>query len=127
MTERNALFVRIPIEAAERLRQAAFELNTSKQDLVAGLVTHYVDPSDLASLRRITVETADDSLTVGHAELHPDPPAEVLTLAGVAALLQVTADDVEALAVAGELPGRKVGGEWRFARAAVLRWLAREG
>ena len=124
MTERNALFVRIPIEAAERLHRAAFELNTSKQDLVAGLVTHYVDPSDLASLRRITVETADDSLTVGHAELHPDPPAEVLTLDGAAALLQVTADDVEALADAGELPGRKVGGEWRFARDAVLRWLA---
>ena len=124
MTERNALFVRIPIEAAERLRHAAFELNTSKQDLVAGLVTHYVDPSDLASLRRITVETADDSLTVGHAELHPDPPAEVLTLPGAAALLQVAADDVEALAEAGELPGRKVGGEWRFAREAVLRWLA---
>jgi excisionase family DNA binding protein len=124
MTERNALFVRIPIEAAERLRRAAFELNTSKQDLVAGLVTHYVDPGDLASLRRITVETADDSLTVGHAELHPDPPAEVLTLDGAAALLQVTAEDVEALADAGELPGRKVGGEWRFAREAVLRWLA---
>ena len=124
MAERNALFVRIPIVAAERLHRAAFELNTSKQDLVAGLVTHYVDPSDLASLRRITVETADDSLTVGHAELHPDPPAEVLTLDGAAALLQVTADDVEALADAGDLPGRKVGGDWRFARDAVLRWLA---
>jgi excisionase family DNA binding protein len=36
----------------------------------------------------------------------------------------VTAEDVEALADAGELPGRKVGGEWRFAREAVLRWLA---
>jgi excisionase family DNA binding protein len=124
MTERNALFVRIPIDAAERLRQAAFELKTSKQDLVAGLVTHYVDPSDLASLRRITVESRDEALTVGHAELHPDPPAEVLTLDAAAALLQVAAGDVAALAESGELPGRKVGGEWRFAREAVLRWLA---
>jgi excisionase family DNA binding protein len=124
MTERNALFVRIPVDAAERLHRAAFELGTSKQDLVAGLVTHYVDPSDLASLRRITVETRDDALTVGHAELRPDPPAEVLTLDGAAELLQVPSSEVEALAEAGELPGRKVGGEWRFAREAVLRWLA---
>jgi excisionase family DNA binding protein len=34
---------------------------------------------------------------------------------------------VRALAEAGELPGRRVGGDWRFAREAVLRWLAREG
>jgi excisionase family DNA binding protein len=124
MADRSALFVRIPTEAAERLHRAAFELNTSKQDLVAGLVTHYVDPADLGSLRRITVETRDDALTVGHAELRPDPPAAVLTLEDAAALLQVAVEDVESLAETGELPGRKVGGEWRFARDAVLRWLA---
>jgi excisionase family DNA binding protein len=29
------------------------------------------------------------------------------------------------LADAGELPGRRLRGEWRFARAAVLEWLGR--
>jgi hypothetical protein len=27
------------------------------------------------------------------------------------------------LARAGELPGRELGGEWRFARVALLGWL----
>jgi excisionase family DNA binding protein len=122
--DRSALFVRIPTPTAERLDRAAFELKTSKQDLVAGLITRYVDPGALDRLRRVTVETQDDGLTVGHAELRPDPPAEVLTVESAAALLQVGAEDVEALAESGELPGRRVGGEWRFAREAVLRWLA---
>ena len=30
---------------------------------------------------------------------------------------------VSELADAGELPARRVGGEWRFARAAILSWL----
>jgi excisionase family DNA binding protein len=124
MTDRSALYVRIPSAAMDRLHRAAFELNTSKQDLVAGLVSRYVDPGDLEPLRRITIEAKDDTLTVGHAEVRNDPPAEVLDLAGVAALLEVSDDAVRELAEAGELPGRRVGGEWRFAREAVLRWLA---
>ena len=127
MQDRSALFVRIPTAAAERLDRAAFELKASKQDLVAGLVTRYVDPANLDDLRRITVETHDDTLTVGHAEARPDPPRDVLTLAQLAELLQVPEADAADLAEAGELPGRRVGGEWRFARAAVLRWLADAG
>jgi hypothetical protein len=30
---------------------------------------------------------------------------------------------VRALADAGELPGRKIGDEWRFLRSALLAWL----
>ena len=92
----------------------AYERKVAKQEIVAD------------ALRRITVETRDDALTVGHAETHPAPAAEVLTLAGAAELLQVAEDDVTELAERGELPGRKVGGEWRFARDAVLRWLGGE-
>jgi hypothetical protein len=125
MTERSALFVRIPRSAAERLDRAAFELGASKQDLVTGLVSRYVDPGDLDGLRRITVETRDDTLTVGHAEVRAGPVLEVLTLAGLAELLQVPEADAAALAEAGDVPGRRVAGEWRFAREAVLRWLAR--
>jgi excisionase family DNA binding protein len=112
MKDRNALFVRIPTDLSEGLDRMAFERKVAKQEIVAD------------ALRRITVETRDDALTVGHAETHPAPAAEVLTLAGGAELLQVAEADAEALAESGELPGRKVGGQWRFAREAVLRWLA---
>ena len=112
MTDRTALHVRIPTPVAEGLDRAAYERRTSKQDLVAD------------ALRRITIESPDDALTVGHAEIHEAPPADVLTLAAAAELLQATEADVAALAEAGELPGRRIGDEWRFARAAVLRWLA---
>jgi excisionase family DNA binding protein len=122
-----ALFVRIPAAQAEKLDRASFELKVPKQELVSGLVSRYVDPSPagLAKLRRITVETADDSLTVGRHWFAPADPDEVLTMAQVAELLQVDDDAVAELARAGKLPGRKVGEQWRFVRRAVLEWLAR--
>jgi excisionase family DNA binding protein len=49
---------------------------------------------------------------------------EVLTLEEVAALLKLSPDVVRSLAEEGELPGRRVGKDWRFARVAVLAWLA---
>ena len=124
---RTGLFVRIPASEAEKLDRAAFELKTPKQDLVSGLVARYVDPSPsgLASLRRtITVESADESLVVGQHSFRPNEVPEVMTLADVAGLLQADEAEVEALADKGELPGRRIGSEWRFARSAVLDWLA---
>ena len=41
-----------------------------------------------------------------------------------AALLKLPADAVRASAEEGDLPGRRLGNEWRFARSAVLAWLA---
>jgi excisionase family DNA binding protein len=113
MADRTALYVRLPTPLAEGLDRAAFERRTSKQDLVAEAV------------RRITIEGTDTGLTLGHAEVHADPPADVLTAAGAAALLHASEEDVRSLAESGELPGRRVGGDWRFAREAILRWLAR--
>lgn len=49
---------------------------------------------------------------------------EVLTAEQLADLLQVEAKTVRSLAARGELPGRKLGREWRFSRRAVLDWLA---
>lgn len=130
------LYVRLPAEQAEKLDRAAFALKASKQDLVAGLLARYVDPSSPAGLatlremtsgggtRRVTVETADDTLTVGRHSFLPAEPPEVLTLEEVADLLKVEPEIAAALAESGELPGRRVGEEWRFARRAVLDWLA---
>jgi excisionase family DNA binding protein len=112
MTDRSALYVRIPTPLAESLDRLAFEKRMAKQEIVAD------------ALRRITVESGDDALTVGHAEVHPAPAPDVLTLSGVAELLQVEKAKAKAMAEQGELPGRRIGGSWRFSREAVLRWLA---
>lgn len=122
MTTRKPLYVRLPETEALRLDEAAHRLKRSKQDLVASLITTY---GDLDTLRRVTVETTDDRLTVGHAEFRPFSPPDVLTVDELAAWLQTDAGTIAKLADDGELPGRKLGDEWRFARDAVLDWLAR--
>jgi excisionase family DNA binding protein len=136
--QRKPLYVRLPTAAAQDLDRAAFELKTSKQDLVTGLVSRYVDPDSPrklaalgrigaggagASTRRVVVETADDTMTVGHASFVPTPNADVLTTAEAADLLRTDEETVERLAKKGELPGRKLGDDWRFTRTALLRWL----
>jgi excisionase family DNA binding protein len=47
-----------------------------------------------------------------------------MSLGELAQWLEVDEETVRSLAEAGELPGRRLGEEWRFARAAVLDWLA---
>jgi excisionase family DNA binding protein len=134
-----ALFVRVPAEQARRLDRAAFELGRPKQELVSTLLERYVDPdspvalaeltrtggkADEGSRRRVTVETLEPGgLTLGHHSFRPREP-DVLTGEQAAELLQVDPEVVLALADSGELPGRCLGGEWRFARSALLDWLA---
>jgi excisionase family DNA binding protein len=101
------LFVRLPADAAKRLDRAAFERGASKRELVTDAV----------------VRLLDDRVTVGRAEVAAPADPEVLTVEQAAELLQVDTDTIRALARQGELPGRKVGREWRFSRAAVLAWL----
>jgi excisionase family DNA binding protein len=48
---------------------------------------------------------------------------EVLTVRQVAELLQVTEETVRRLASKRELPGRRVGGAWRFSRPALIKWI----
>jgi excisionase family DNA binding protein len=121
MTERTPLYVRLPNAQAERLREAAYRLNISKQDLVSRLVASL---GEADTLRRVTVETTDDHLTVGHAEFRPYDPPDVMTTAQLASWLQVDEATITELAEKNELPGRKLGDEWRFAREAVVAWLA---
>jgi excisionase family DNA binding protein len=121
MKDKTALYVRIPHHAADKLDRAAFELKRPKQDLIAGLIT----AADPDTLRRVTVETTDEGLTIGHASFRAFSPPEVLTVAQLAQWLQVDEKAVAELAENGELPGRRLGGEWRFAREAVLDWLGR--
>jgi hypothetical protein len=52
-SETSALYVQIPRSEAEKLDRAAFELKSHKRDLVAALVSRYVDPSTPAGLERL--------------------------------------------------------------------------
>jgi excisionase family DNA binding protein len=84
-------------------------------------------PADIESVatpkRTTTVET-DEGLVVGRASFRPNEAREVMSLGELAQWLEVDEETVRSLAEAGELPGRRLGDEWRFARAAVLDWLA---
>jgi excisionase family DNA binding protein len=53
--------------------------------------------------------------------------AEVLTAKEAAEFLRVSENTVKAKARAGQLPGAKVGKEWRFRKADLDEWLARGG
>jgi PTS system nitrogen regulatory IIA component len=50
-------------------------------------------------------------------------PNEVMTLEQVASYLQRDVREVSKLANRGYLPGHKVGGQWRFARAEINHWI----
>lgn len=46
----------------------------------------------------------------------------IMTLEEVAAFLKVSEQTVYELARSGNLPGRKVGREWRFFKPALINW-----
>jgi excisionase family DNA binding protein len=52
------------------------------------------------------------------------PPSEVLTLAEAAAYLRLTEAEVLRLVDEQALPGRRLGPEWRFLKAAIQQWLS---
>ena len=129
----GALYVRLPAAAVDKLDRASQALGIHKKDLVAGLVSKYVDPDSrrglsalgaLSQPRRVTVELGENGPTLGAYSFQPHDPPEVMNAEQAAEFLQLEVRIVLELAEAGELPGRKVGTVWRFSRAAVLAWLS---
>jgi hypothetical protein len=131
----GALYVRLPTTAVDKLDRAAEALGMRKKDLVAGLVSRYVDPDSrrgldaLGSLttRKVTVDRSEPASMVGSYSFQPyDPtePPEVLNAEQAGQFLQIDEAVVVAMAEAGKLPGRKLGAAWRFSRAALVTWLA---
>jgi len=108
--DRVPLYVRLPRAQAAALDQLVDSTGRRKQQLVSELLS--------------------DRLEVGYAEVHerpvhtPGAEADVLTLDELAELLRVDPGPVLQRAQRGELPGRRLGAEWRFSRVAVLDWLA---
>ena len=48
---------------------------------------------------------------------------DILTIPDVASLLKVADKTVYSLVQRGDLPGFKVGGQWRFSRTAIDSWI----
>jgi excisionase family DNA binding protein len=127
-----ALFVRLPLEEAERLDRFAFERRIPKRDVVRTLLAEHLDEADVMWRQPLPPPLppmpmpAGAEIVVGRADFTHAAAHEVLTVEQAAQLLQVEPGDVAALAEAGELPGRKIGESWRFLRSAVLTWLGGE-
>lgn len=133
--ERAALFVRIPASQARRLDERARALGRTKQDLVSELLASSLAPDRVRTRGADVhgdVETGsgggagEGGGSVGGEGPSRAPstgPSEVLTLEELADWLQLDPEAVLVRVAAGELPGRRFGDEWRFARQAVLAWL----
>lgn len=48
-----------------------------------------------------------------------DPGTEIMTVRDVSRYLKIAESTVYRLAQTGELPGRKIGGMWRFSKHAI--------
>ena len=128
----GALFVRLPAAAVDKLDRAAEVLGMRKKDLVAGLVSKYVDPdsprglSALGSLAggKIAIDLGEPGPTRGSYSFQPYDPPEVMNAEQAGEFLQIEEAVVIEMAEAGRLPGRKLGTNWRFSRAALVAWLS---
>jgi excisionase family DNA binding protein len=126
----GALFVRLPAAAVQKLDRAADAMGMRKKDLVAGLVSKYVDP-DSDRGRSALGALSTHKLTMGFSEpargqysfQSYDLP-EVMNAEQAGQFLQIKEAMVVELAEAGKLPGRKLGDAWRFSRAALVNWLS---
>jgi excisionase family DNA binding protein len=108
MKDRVPLYVRLPRDQAAALDRLVDSTGQRKQHVVSELLA--------------------DRLEVGRIDFAEEPSAtaaEVLTLEELSSLLRLPSPALEALARDGELPGRRIAGEWRFARSAIFEWLSR--
>lgn len=113
------LYVRLPNAAVEKLDRAAAALGMRKKDLVANLVTRYVDPDSQQGLSALSAKLGSYSFKAYASEL-----PEILSAEQAGQFLQIPEQSVIELAEAGELPGKKLGTLWRFAREALVAWLS---
>ena len=119
-----ALFVRLPREEAEKLDRFVFEHRVPKRDVVRRLVAEHLDDADFLWHRPAPPPMpVTPDFVIGRADHVPAEALEVLTVEQAAELLQTAPETVRRLADAGDLPGRRIGDEWRFLRSAVLAWL----
>jgi excisionase family DNA binding protein len=118
-SERTPVFLRLPQAEAQRLDEASRRLRTPKNRLVAELVASHLaaddPPATIGALK---------GAPIGRAAFGAVEEPEVLTLEQLAELLSLEVEATRELAEAGELPGRKLGEEWRFSRRVIIAWLS---
>src|SRR4051794_37596887 len=117
------LYVRLPSAAVDKLDRAAAALGVHKKDLVAGLVTKYVDPDSqkgltaLGSLStRQVPDPTDGGVMIGSYSFQPYDPPEIMNAEQAGQFLQIDEKNVIELAESGQLPGKKLGPVWRVSR-----------
>ncbi len=59
----------------------------------------------------------------GHAVSNVKPPPEVMTLSETAEFLRLNSKTVVKLANEKQLPGRRIGRDWRFLRSDLVRFI----
>lgn len=101
------LYVRLAADQARRLEQAVATSGKSKRQFVEDAVREHL---------------GGQSPLVGKVAFREDAP-EVLTVEEAAKLLRLAPEQVQSAAEAGELPGRRLAGHWRFSRTALLAWI----
>ena len=94
----------------DKVRSAARASATNEGGTSETLTFHNVE---------VTVPTSGPG--AGYSQLVSEN--EVLTLEDACQLLRITIDDLNKLLEAGGLPARMIGGQWRFSRNALFRWL----
>ncbi len=99
MSDREALFVRLPSRLALQLEAHIQADGRTKQAVVTDLLATQLEAP------------------TGHDD------EEILDLSAVAALLRVSESDVLARIVDGNFPARRFGEAWRCSRSAVMAWL----
>jgi excisionase family DNA binding protein len=112
----RAVYARLPPRVADKLDHAAARLGLSKTDVLATLVSDHLDMEGPNIMWRPD-PTPKTTIISG------EPNDAVLDLAEAAELLRVPDSDLQMLAESGEIPGRRIGGAWRFSRQALLQWL----
>ncbi len=99
--EREGLFLQLGALEAELLHRAAAASGRTKHELVEDAVRGHLD----------------------RKEMRHEPASDVLSADEAAAVLRIDVDALVAGTQAGDIPGRLIGREWRFSKAALLRWL----
>jgi excisionase family DNA binding protein len=77
----------------------------------------------MSAIKGKAANRPQNSAIHGRATECVDPLIEVLTASEAAAYLRVAEAEVLRMADRQELPGRRIGNEWRFLKAGLQDWL----
>ncbi len=96
-------------------------MNPEVAAMLASLSAAMAAKGDVKTSVALAAECAAVAATSHHVDA--PMPYDVMTASQVAEYFQLPETAVIAEASAGRLPGRRVGGEWRFIRIALTEWL----